>query len=128
MILILFSLSHLCMTYFEHLGLNHFYCTWLGCIRSYMKDPCYGFHISWWVVHNWFMNLGNLLEVIVHCFLIGGVNCLGHQDEVLMVSVLVCMAIHWTRHMISHDISYRVVMTSLSYYVAEVLNPERILT
>ena len=35
-----------------------------------------------------------------------------------MGSALVGMVMHYTRLMVSHDISYQVVMTSLSYYVA----------
>ena len=35
------------------------------------------------------MDLGNLVETVVHHFLIGGMTCLGHQDGFLMLSVLV---------------------------------------
>ena len=40
------------------------------------------------------MSLGNLVETVVHYLLIGGMDYLGHQDEVLMVSALVCMVTH----------------------------------
>ena len=35
------------------------------------------------------MDLGNPIETVVHHLLIGGMACLGHQDEFPMVSVLV---------------------------------------
>ena len=35
------------------------------------------------------MDLGNLIETIVHYLLIGGMTCLGRQDEFPMVSALV---------------------------------------
>ena len=35
------------------------------------------------------MDLGNLVETIVHHFLIGGITCFGCRDEFPMVSVLV---------------------------------------
>ena len=34
------------------------------------------------------MNLGNLVETVVHYLLIGRMTCLGHQDEFLMMSAL----------------------------------------
>ena len=37
------------------------------------------------------MHLGNLFEAIVHHLLIGGIVSLGRQDEVPMVSALVCI-------------------------------------
>ena len=37
------------------------------------------------------MDLGYQFDVVVHNLLIGGVIDLGHQDEVIMVHVLVCM-------------------------------------
>ena len=59
-----------------------------------MKDPSQGSLASWWLVHNWFINLDNLLEVIVHHFLIRGMVGLSHWDVVSIVSVLVCMVTH----------------------------------
>ena len=50
------------------------------------------------------MDLGNPFEATVHHLLIGGMVGLGHRDRVPMVSALVCMVIHWTRFMVSHDI------------------------
>ena len=35
------------------------------------------------------MNLGNLVEIVVHHLLIGGMTYLGRWDEFLIVSVLV---------------------------------------
>ena len=34
------------------------------------------------------MDLGNLIETVVHHLLIGGITCLGRRDEFPMVSVL----------------------------------------
>ena len=50
------------------------------------------------------MHLGNLFEAIVHHLLIGGIVSLGRQDEVSMVSALVCIVAHWIRPTVSHDI------------------------
>ena len=63
------------------------------------------------------MDLGDLFEVIVHYLLIGEKTCLSHWDGVAIVSVLVCIITYWTKLMVSHDIGYRVVMISPSYYV-----------
>ena len=45
-----------------------------------------------------------------------------------MVSAVMCLITHWIRHMVSHDIGYRVVMTSPNQNVAQALNLERILS
>ena len=50
------------------------------------------------------MGLGNLLEAVVHYLLIGGMISLGYWDGFPMVCALVCMVIHWTRPMVSHDL------------------------
>ena len=50
------------------------------------------------------MHLGTLFEAIAYHLLIGGIVNLGHQDEVPMVSVLVCIVTHWIRPTVSHDI------------------------
>ena len=42
-------------------------------------------------VHNWFIDLSNSFEVIVHYLLIGGMTYLGYQNGFIMVSVLECM-------------------------------------
>ena len=45
--------------------LHLLHCTWVGCIRTCTKDLIHGILTNRWLVHNWFMGLGNLLEVIV---------------------------------------------------------------
>ena len=40
------------------------------------------------------MDLGNLLEVVVHHLLIGGMTGLGYRDEFPMVSTLVYIWLH----------------------------------
>ena len=50
------------------------------------------------------MGLGNPLEVVVHHLLIGGMTSLNYYDEFLMESALVCMVIHWTGPMVSHNL------------------------
>ena len=50
------------------------------------------------------MGLGNPLEVVVHHLLIGEMAGLGYQYGFPMVSALVCMVIHWTRPMVSHEL------------------------
>ena len=50
------------------------------------------------------MGLGNSLEVEVHHLLIGGMAGLSYRDGLPMVSALVCMATHWTRPTVSHDL------------------------
>ena len=50
------------------------------------------------------MGLGNLLEIVVHHLLIGGMTGLNYQDEFPMVSALVCIITHWTGSMVSHDL------------------------
>ena len=63
------------------------------------------------------MDLGDLFEVIINYLLIREKTCLSHRDGVTIVSVLVCIITYWTKLMVSHDIGYRVVMISPSYYV-----------
>ena len=50
------------------------------------------------------MGLDNTLEVVVHHLLIGGMTGLSYQDEVPMVSALVCMVTYWIRPMVSQDL------------------------
>ena len=64
------------------------------------------------------MALSNPFETIVHHLLIEGITYLSHQDGFPMVSVLVYMVTRWTRLTMSHNMYYRVIMTSLSYYIA----------
>ena len=49
------------------------------------------------------MGLSNLLEVVVHHLLIGGMVGFGYRDGFPMVSALVCMVTHWTKPIVSHD-------------------------
>ena len=56
------------------------------------------------------MDLNNPIETKVHCLLIRGMICLGHQDGFLMVSALVFMFIHWTRPTINYEVRLSVVM------------------
>ena len=106
---------HLLITFhlywFKHPNSYHLLCTWIGCIRSCTKDTSHGFLTRWWTVHSKFIDLGNLVETIVH-YLIIGVFCLGYWDEVPMVSTLVCMITHWIYigPIMNHDLSYPVVM------------------
>ena len=51
------------------------------------------------------MGLSNLLKaVVLHQLLIGGIAGLGYWDGFPMMSVLVCMVIHWTGPKVSHDL------------------------
>ena len=54
-----------CIMLYEHSCLHLLHCTWLGCIRTCTKDLSHGFLTNRWLVHNWFMGLGDLLEVVV---------------------------------------------------------------
>ena len=65
------------------------------------------------------MGLGSLLEVVMHYLLIEGMISLNYRDEFVMVSVLVCMVIYWTEHMVSHDLrlSSSHDFTKLLHYV-----------
>ena len=63
------------------------------------------------------MDLDNPFKVVVHYLLIERIMSLGHWDEVPMVSALVYMVTHWLGFTMSHDIGYRVVMTSPSCYI-----------
>ena len=80
------------------------HCTWFGCSRSCMEDPSYRFLANGWLFHNWFINLGNPLEAIVHHLLIGGMIGLGYWNGFPMVSALVCIVTHWIGSMVSHDL------------------------
>ena len=80
------------------------HCTWLGCIRSCIKDLSHRFLANRWFVHNQFVGLYNLLEVVVHYLLIEGMVSLNHWNDFPMVSTLVCIITHWTRLMVSHDV------------------------
>ena len=67
---------------------------------SCMEDLSHGFLTSRWVVHNWFMNLDNILD-----FLIGRMVSLGHRDGFPMMSALKCMVTYWTGPIVNHNVS-----------------------
>ena len=48
--------------------------------------------------------LGNPLEVVVHYLLIGGTTGLDYQDEIPMISTIVCTITHYTGLMMSYKI------------------------
>ena len=128
MIFILLSLSYIYLLFISSIQV----CTtwivhYLGELGIARKIQSHGFLASWWIVHNIFINLGNPSQVIVYYLLIGEMICLDHQNEVPMVSVLVCAVTYWIRPMVSHDIDYWVVMISPSYYIVWVFNLDRIL-
>ena len=85
-------------------SLHLLHCMWLRCIRSCIEEIIHGFIANRWLVQNWFVGLGNPLEVVVHYLLIGGMIGLGYRDGFPMVSSLVCLVTHWTRPMVSHDL------------------------
>ena len=80
-------------------------------------DPSHGFNANKWLVHNWFMGLGNSLKVVVHHLLIGRMVGLGYRDEFPMVCAPVCMVIRWTRLMVSHNLRL-----SSSHYLTKLLH------
>ena len=53
------------------------------------------------------MVLDNPLKIVVHHFLIRGMNGLGYWNEFSMVSALICMVTQWIKLMMSHDLSYK---------------------
>ena len=90
--------------HYNHFDLYLLHCTWLGCITSCTKNPSHGFLANRWLVHSWFVGLGNPLEVVVHNLLIRRMDDLSYWDEFPMVSALVCMVIHCTWPIVSHDL------------------------
>ena len=40
----------------------------------------------------------------MYYLIIGGLDSLGHWNELPMVNALVCMVTHWTRPIVGHDI------------------------
>ena len=50
------------------------------------------------------------IRVVVHYILIGEMIGFVNRDRFPMVSVLVCIVIHWIRSTMSQDIDYQVVM------------------
>ena len=68
-----FYLSLFHVLYFMSIFVYHLlHCNWFRCIRSCTKNPSHVFLTNRWLVHNWFVSLGNLLEVVVCHLLIGG--------------------------------------------------------
>ena len=55
------------------------------------------------------MDLGNLVEIVVHYLLIGGMTCLDHRDGFPMVSALVCTIIYWKRPIVNHNLKLSIV-------------------
>ena len=80
------------------------YYTWHRCITSCTEDLSHGFLTNRWLVHNQFMGLSNLLEVVVHHLLIGGMTSVGYSDGLSTVSALVCMVTHWIEPTVIHDL------------------------
>ena len=99
-----FYLSLFHVLYFKHYDLHFLHCTWLGCIRSCIKKLSHGFLANRWLVHNWFVGLCNMLEVVVHHLLIGRMTSLGYWDGFPMVSALMCMVTHWIGPTVSYDL------------------------
>ena len=83
----LLFISISCIIFYEHSYLHILHCTWLRCIRSCTVDLSHGFLKNRWLVHNRFIGLSNLLEVVVHHLLIGGITGLGYRDGFPMASV-----------------------------------------
>ena len=92
-ILLLFILIP-CSVLYEYSSLHLLHCTWLECIKSYTKNPSYGFFTRRWFVHNQFMVLVNSLKDIMYYLLIRRMTSLGHQDGVPMLGALVCLVMH----------------------------------
>ena len=92
---------------------------WFKCLKSCIENLSHWFLANRWLVHNWFIDLGNSLDVVVHHLLIGGMVGFGHRNEFPMVSALVCMITHWTWPMMSHDLrlSSSHDLTKLLHYV-----------
>ena len=50
------------------------------------------------------MDLGNLVNIIVHYLLIGEMTYLDYLDKFLIVNALVCMVTHWTEPTMNHNL------------------------
>ena len=83
-----------CIILYENSCLHLLHYTWLRCINSCTEDLNHGFLANRWLVYNWFMGLGNPLEVVVHYLLIGRMTGLGYPNRFPMVSALVCVWLH----------------------------------
>ena len=94
----------------------------LSALGVVLKSKSLGFLTSLWVVYNWFINLGNPFEIVVHYLLIRGMTCLDQQDEFPMMSVVVCMVTHKIGPPVNCEISYKICMISwLMTYFARVM-------
>ena len=111
------SLFHVLYFMSSYLLLLHW--IWLRCIRNCIEYLSHGFLANRWLIHNWFIDLGNPLKVVVHHLLIKGMTGLGYRDGFPMVSALVCMVTHWTWPIVSHDLrlSSSHDLTKLLHYV-----------
>ena len=59
-----------------------------------MEILSYGLLANRLFVHNWFIDLNNPFEIVVHHLLIGGMTSFSHLDGVSIISVLICMVTH----------------------------------
>ena len=66
-----------------------------------------------------FIDLGNLVEIVVHYLSIKGMACLGCQDGVFMVNALMYMITYWARPTVNHDLSSSGCHDSPSYYMSD---------
>ena len=86
------------------------HCTWLMCIRSCIEATSHGFLVSRYVIHNQFMDLGNLVKTVI-------ILPPNWKDDLSWSSgwvshgkcTNVCDA-HWTRTIVNHDIRLSIVM------------------
>ena len=93
-----------CIILYEHSCLHLLHCIWLRCTKSCIEDLSHGFLANKWLVHNRFVDLGNLLKDVVHRLLIVGMTGLGYRDGFPMMSALVRMVTHWTGPTVSQDL------------------------
>ena len=93
-----------CIILYEHCWLHLLHYMWHRCIRSCIEDLSHGFLANRWLVHNWFMGLGNPLGVVAYHLLIGRMVGLTYWDGFPIVSALLCMVTHWIGPMVSYDL------------------------
>ena len=77
------------------------------------------FLVRWFDVHSRFMDLGSLVEIVVHYLIIGGMTCFGCRDKFPMVSTLVSMVTHWTWLMVNHGVRLLIVMIHQAIIMCE---------
>ena len=103
---------------FEHTPPHHLHCTWLGCIKNYIRYPSHGFLIEWWLVHSQFMDLGSPIKTVVHYLLIRRMICLGCRDGFHMMSALVYVIMHTSNLRWNMSQGYQLSwFTKLLYYM-----------